>query len=212
MFGESGVPRRGGTVVLASVCATVALLTIGGSAASAATPSRTEAVHPLNGLPAVSCVPEATDCAVQDSRGNALYSTDVSASSPATWTAWAGPKSPSEAITCPSTSLCVLADGHVEERTLEEGIGGDMYYATSFGGAWTEAFEPAWGVLAASCPSSSFCVAAPEAGGDILQARARREKRAVSEIACTALREYVERANWPASSGTVELPLRRSPP
>jgi hypothetical protein len=42
-----------------------------------------------------------------------------------------------------------------------------MYYATSLGGAWTEAFSPAYGVLAISCPSSSFCVDAEEGLGYI---------------------------------------------
>lgn len=75
--------------------------------------------------------------------------------------AWAGerhhlPRSchwvqaPSEALACPSTSLCTLADGHAEEP----GPGGRMYYATSLDGAWNEAFEPTYGVDAISCAST----------------------------------------------------------
>ena len=68
----------------------------------------------------------------------------------------------SEAIACPTTTLCTLADGHVEE-----GIGGNMYYATSLGGAWTDAFSPTYGVLAIACPSASLCIDTQEGGGFI---------------------------------------------
>jgi Zn-dependent metalloprotease len=110
-------------------------------------------------LSAVSCVPETQDCVIADSSGNALYSTNVSATAASTWTAWSGLTSPGEALACPSTALCVFGDGKVSE-----GGGGDMYYATSLGETWKEAFKPTHGVLAASCPSASFCVAGQEGG------------------------------------------------
>jgi hypothetical protein len=108
-----------------------------------------------NSLNAVSCVPATTECVVSDSKGNALYSTGVTTSADATWTLWSGPAgiSPSEAITCPSSSLCMLADGEAAEPP-----GGNMYYATSLGGAWNEAFSPVFGVDAISCASRSLCV------------------------------------------------------
>ena len=106
-----------------------------------------------NGLNAVACVPATTDCVVSDTSGNAYYSSNVSASSPATWSAWSGPgASPSEALACPSTSLCLIADGE------NSGAGGALYYATSLGGSWTLAFSPSYGVDAVSCTSASFCV------------------------------------------------------
>ena len=54
----------------------------------------------------------------------------------------------------------MLADG----ATAEEG--GNMYYATSLGGAWTKAFEPAFGVDSISCASTSLCVTG-DAEGEI---------------------------------------------
>jgi hypothetical protein len=104
-------------------------------------------------LNAISCIASTTDCTVSDSAGKALYSTNVSASQQATWSSWSGPsgKSPSQAVDCPSSSVCLLADGHETE-------GGNLYYATALGGAFTTAYEPTYGVDAISCPSSSFCV------------------------------------------------------
>jgi Zn-dependent metalloprotease len=121
----------------------------------------TQAVDPGNSLNAVSCVPETTDCAATDNKGNTYYSTNISATESATWMSWSGPSgaSPGEAVACPSSSLCTLGDGKVEK-----GGGGNMYYATSLGGAWSEAFKPSNGVLAISCPSSSFCVDSQESG------------------------------------------------
>ncbi len=112
------------------------------------------------GLNAVSCVPATIDCVAVDSKGNAFYSTNVSATASATWKLWDGPTgaSPGEAVACPTISLCALADGKAEKG------GGNMYYATSLGGAWKEAFKPGYGALAVSCPSSLFCVAAQEGG------------------------------------------------
>ncbi len=123
--------------------------------------AHTQAVDTGNHLNAVSCVPETTDCVATDNKGNAYYSTGVSATESATWTSWSGPSgaSPSEAIACPTISLCALGDGKVEK-----GGGGNMYYATSLGGSWGEAFKPSSGVLAVSCPSSSFCVDGQENG------------------------------------------------
>jgi hypothetical protein len=113
--------------------------------------THTQAIDSTNSLNAVSCVPSTTDCVASDSRGNALYATNVSATSSATWNAWSGPAStPSHAVACPTISLCLLADG--------EGSGGYMYYAKSLGGSWTQAFAPFFGVDAISCASESFCV------------------------------------------------------
>jgi hypothetical protein len=116
-------------------------------------PSHTQTIDNPNSLNAVSCVPATTDCVASDSQGNAFYSTNVSATAAATWSTWTGPgTSPSEAVTCPTTSLCLLAAGS------DSGFGGNLYYATSFGGAWSLAYSPAYGVDAISCVSSSFCV------------------------------------------------------
>jgi hypothetical protein len=134
----------------------VAVLFAPGSAE--ASESHTQAIDTGNSLNAVSCVPQSTDCVVSDSKGNALYSTNVSVSSSATWTPWTGPAGtePSEAVACPATSLCTIAAGHAEEP----GTGGSVYYATSLGGAWKVAREPTYGADALSCASSSQCVSA----------------------------------------------------
>jgi RHS repeat-associated protein len=106
-----------------------------------------------NSLNAASCVPATTSCVVSDSKGNAFSATNVNTSSSATWNSWSGPgTSPSEAVNCPTSSLCLLADGS------EGGYGGNLYDATSLGGAWSLAYSPAYGVDSISCPSSSFCV------------------------------------------------------
>jgi Zn-dependent metalloprotease len=124
--------------------------------------SDTQAIDSGNSLSSVSCIPTTLDCVVGDNKGNALYASAVSASASAEWKTWSGPASPSEAVACPASSMCVLADGLVKE-----GVGGDVYYATSLDGAWKEAFKPTFGVVAISCPSTSFCVDAQEASGDI---------------------------------------------
>jgi hypothetical protein len=113
--------------------------TIGGA-------SQTQSID-ANALQATSCVPSTTDCVVSDSKGNAYYSTNVKVTGTATWNLWTGPStSASAAVNCPTTGLCVLADG------------GSVYYATSLGGAWTLAFTPSYPVDALSCASSSFCI------------------------------------------------------
>jgi hypothetical protein len=122
----------------------------------------TQTVSSGANLNAVSCVPATTDCIIAASNGNAFYSTTVSATAEATWNAWSGPASPNEAVACPSSTLCVLGDGNVEE-----GSGGKMYYATLLGSTWTQAFNPVRGVVAVSCPSSSFCVDGQAGGGRI---------------------------------------------
>jgi Zn-dependent metalloprotease len=113
-----------------------------------------------NSINGVSCVPETAECALTDSKGNEYSSTNVSSTAASTWKSWTGPTSPGEAIACPASSLCALADGKVTE-----GGGGNMYYATSFGGEWHEAFKPTNGALSISCPSSTFCVDGQEKGG-----------------------------------------------
>jgi DNA-binding beta-propeller fold protein YncE len=145
---------NGGGTVLASSTASAVVVAKGGN--------YKQTVDSGNSLTAVSCVPASTDCVVTDSKGAARYSTNVSTTASASWTSWAGPTSPSEAVACPSSSLCTLADGHVEE-----GVGGNMYYASSLGGAWTEAFTPSYGVLAISCGSTTMCVDGQEGGGFI---------------------------------------------
>jgi Zn-dependent metalloprotease len=122
-------------------------------------PSHAQTVSSGNSVSAVSCVPLTTECVVADSKGNAQYSTSVSTTAPATWTSWTGPSSPSEAVACPTSTLCVLGDGKAEE-----GGGGNMYYASSLGGAWKEAFSPVYGVAAVSCGSAALCVAAQAEG------------------------------------------------
>jgi hypothetical protein len=150
--------------MLASLCAGLAVLAPASASAFATPPSHTQAIDAPNSLNAVSCVPQTTDCVVSDSEGNALYSTNVSVTGPATWNSWSGPGvSPSQAVACPSSSLCVLADGVAEEP----GVGGNMYYATSLGGPWKEAFEPVWGVVAVSCASTTLCVSGAESEGAI---------------------------------------------
>ena len=107
-----------------------------------------------NSLNAVSCFAAAgPECVVSDSKGNAFYATSVSATAEAAWKAWSGPsgESPSQAVECPSSSLCLLADG-------KEKAGGKLYYATSLGGSWSEALNPLYGVDAITCTSVSFCV------------------------------------------------------
>lgn len=113
-----------------------------------------------NSIAAVSCVPSTTDCVVSDSKGNAFYSTNVSAKGEATWHSWSGPgSSPSEAIACPTTGLCLLADGS------HSGNGGSLYYASSLGGSWSEAYTPSYGVDAIACVSTSLCVDGQDGDG-----------------------------------------------
>ena len=114
-------------------------------------------------LNSISCIPGTTTCVVVGAKGNALYSTNVSAGAAATWTSWTGPsgQSPAEAVNCPTTTLCVLADGAVS------GGGGNVYRATSLGSSWLTSFTPANGVNGLSCPSASFCVATQENEGFI---------------------------------------------
>ncbi len=109
---------------------------------------------------AVSCIPSTTDCVLSDSAGKALYTTNASSSVPATWSSWSGPsgQSPSQAVDCPTSSLCLLADG-------KETSGGKLYYATTLGGAWSEAYNPSTGVDAISCASSALCVSTQDGLG-----------------------------------------------
>jgi Putative Ig domain len=143
--------------------AAVAMVAALGNADSASGATHTQAIHPGNSLNAVSCVPGTSTCVVADSAGDALYATDVSATAAATWSPWNGPneQSPSEAVECPASTLCLLAAGKVE------GGGGNLYRATTLGGAFLTSFLPAHGVGAISCPSASFCVTAHEGGGFI---------------------------------------------
>ncbi len=124
-------------------------------------PNQTQMIDSGNSLNAGSCVPSTTSCVVTDSKGNAFYSSNVSATGSSTWTSWSGPagQSPSQAVACPTTSLCVIADG-------KEAAGGNLYYATSFGGAFTSAFSPTFGVDAISCASASLCVAGHDGNGN----------------------------------------------
>jgi hypothetical protein len=111
-----------------------------------------DAGHSLN---AVSCVPGTTTCVAANSQGNALYATNASANGPATWISWSGPagESPSYAIECPTSTLCMLAAGTING-------GGKMHHAISLGGAFEFSFSPGFGVNAISCPSASFCATA----------------------------------------------------
>jgi hypothetical protein len=155
--------RRPIFATIALLCAALVSLALGDPSAFASpSPSHTQSIDAPNSLNSISCVPQTTDCVVADSEGNALYATNVSVSASAIWASWSGPvgEKPGEAVACPASSLCVLADGIAE--TGEPG--GNMYYATSPGGSWTKAFSPAFGVVAVSCASSSLCVAGEEEG------------------------------------------------
>ncbi len=144
------VTATNGSGSLAAASAATALVT---SMAAGGPASYTQTVDSGNSINAVACVPATTDCVVSDSAGKAFYSTNVSASASATWNSWSGPgTSPSEALACPTTSLCVMAAGN------KEGYGGNIYYATSLGGSWTNAYSPTYGADAFSCVSASFCV------------------------------------------------------
>ena len=125
-------------------------------------PTFTQSVDSGSSINAVSCVPSTTDCAISDNKGNMLDATNVSVSSSATWKTWSGPKpGVSQAISCPTTSLCLMASGEKQER-----VGGELYYATSLGGSFKVAYNPNWGVDAISCASSSFCVAVQDGEGN----------------------------------------------
>jgi hypothetical protein len=128
---------------------------------AAAPASKTQSIDGENGINATSCISSSSDCIVSDSKGNAYYATNVSTGANGTWTKWSGPteESPSLAVACPSTTLCVLADGKAEA-----GHGGKMYYATSLGGAWKEAYDPNYGVVAVSCASTTLCVTGQSEG------------------------------------------------
>jgi DNA-binding beta-propeller fold protein YncE len=145
---------NGGGTAMASSAASATVVAKGGS--------YKQTIDGANSLNAVSCVPSTTECVVTDGAGKAMYSTNVSATASASWTSWTEPKSPSEAVACPSSTVCTLADGDVEE-----GVGGNLYYASALGGTWKEAFAPAYGVLAISCGSPTMCVDGQEGGGFI---------------------------------------------
>jgi Zn-dependent metalloprotease len=115
-----------------------------------------------NSLTSVSCLPATTTCVATDSKGNLFYATNVNANAAATWNSWSGPGvSPSHDVSCPASTLCVLAAGEVG------GGGGNVYRSSSLGGAFSTSFTPANGVGALSCPTTSFCVGAQEGGGFI---------------------------------------------
>ncbi len=114
-----------------------------------------DAGHSLNGI---SCVPATTTCVVANSQGNALYATNVSATSAAAWTSWSGPGvSPSYAVECPTSTLCLLAAGTING-------GGKVYRTSSLGGAFLLSFSPSFGANALSCPSAAFCISAQGSG------------------------------------------------
>ncbi len=136
---------NGGGSVLASSAASAVVASEAGA--------YTQTVDSGYSLKAVSCVPGTTDCVASDSQGKVFYATNVSSSSASSWSGWTGPgASPSEAVDCATSSFCLLAAGS------DEGSGGNLYYATSLGGSWSEAYAPSYGVDAISCASSSFCV------------------------------------------------------
>ncbi len=120
----------------------------------------TQTIDSPNSIRAISCIASTTDCVVTDSTGKALYATNVSATGESTWKAWTGPSgaSPSQAIVCPSTGLCLIADG-------KETAGGKLYSATSLGGSFTEDYNPVYGVDAISCVSASLCVTGQDGEG-----------------------------------------------
>jgi hypothetical protein len=160
--------KRVGRRVLVSLVAVAAMSALSDAGPTGAAASigyhetYTQTVDAGHGLNAVSCVPGTTDCVAADSEGDAFYATNVSATSAATWNFWSGPgPSPSEAVECPSATLCLLAAGEVS------GGGGNLYRASSLGGSFLTSFKPTNGVVAVSCPSTSFCVSAQAGGGFI---------------------------------------------
>ncbi len=150
LVAEVTATNGGGSVVASSAASAVVAANLG---------AYTQTVDGGYGLNAVSCIAGTTTCVVSDSAGKALYATNVSASSSATWSSWSGVsgQSPSEAVACPTSGLCLLAAGSHEG-------GGGLYYATSLGGSWKEAYVPTYGVDTVSCVSASLCVAG-QAGG-----------------------------------------------
>ena len=160
------VVRVSRTVVRTIACLVVAAAAsaLSGAGPAAAGPIGYDATHTQtidagHSLNAVSCVPETTTCVAADSQGNALYATNANAHAPATWNSWSGPagESPSYAVECPASTLCLLAAGTING-------GGRMYRATSLGGTFLTSFTPGFGVNAVSCPSASFCVSAQGGG------------------------------------------------
>ena len=137
VMAEVTATNGGGSVTARSAASSVVV----------ATGSSSQDIDGTASLGAVSCTPGTSDCAVGDASGKALYATNVSATAAASWNTWSGPgTSPAQAIACPATSLCTLADG------------GSVYWASSLGGSWTLAFSPSYPVVALTCPTSSFCV------------------------------------------------------
>jgi RHS repeat-associated protein len=119
-----------------------------------------QSIDSPNGLNAVSCPPSSTICVASDSKGNAFYAPNVSVTAPASWKAWTGTgASPSEALACPTSGLCLMAAGSLG------GYGGNLFYANALGGPWGLAFTPSAGVDAVSCVSTSLCVAAQDGAG-----------------------------------------------
>jgi hypothetical protein len=75
---------RPGTIVAVGVLALV-MAALAAPASAFAYESWKEQIDPGNSLNAVSCVPASTECVVTDSKGNALYSTNLSAKGLFSW-------------------------------------------------------------------------------------------------------------------------------
>lgn len=163
--GMDALARVSRTVARTIACLTIAVAAsaFSGAGPAAAGPIGYDATHTQtidagHSLNAVSCVPGTTTCVAANSQGNALYATNASANGPATWHSWSGPgESPSYAVECPASTLCLLAAGTING-------GGRMYRATLLGGTFLTSFTPGFGVNAVSCPSASFCVSAQGGG------------------------------------------------
>jgi hypothetical protein len=157
------VNRMVGRVIACLVVAAAASVLGGAGPAAAGSigydQTHTQTIDAGHSLNAVSCVPATTTCVAADSQGDALYATNAGATSAATWSPWSGPagESPSYAVECPTSTLCMLAAGTING-------GGKMYHATSLGGAFVFSFSPGFGVNAISCPSASFCATAQGGG------------------------------------------------
>ena len=108
----------------------------------------------------MSCIPSTTDCVVSDSKDKVFYATNVSTTAKATWNSWKTPtgERPSQAVACPTTTACVLAQEAGGNKS-------SVYGATSLGGSFTEVAKPGPGVNAVSCASASFCVAGRDRWG-----------------------------------------------
>ncbi|MHB1571260.1 MAG: virginiamycin B lyase family protein, partial [Solirubrobacteraceae bacterium] len=144
-----------GHTLVAQVSATNAggsdtVTTASSGVVSAGHGSDTKTVSAGESLTASSCIKGNALCALAGAKGSGFTSYDLNVETGGAWFPWGGPgTSPSWALNC--EFVCLLADGN------DAGVGGNLYYGT-WGGSWTEAYSPSYGVDAIGCSSASFCV------------------------------------------------------